>query len=65
MIKEKYMYKLSRSEASTIFELRTRMINLKNNFRNIYKHDNLCPRCKKEQDVEENLLGKSEKLKAL
>ena len=46
MMKEKYMSKLSRSEASTIFKLRTRMIHLKNNLRNIYKHDILCPRCK-------------------
>ena len=65
MMKEKYMSKLLRSEASTIFKLRTRMINLKNNFRNIYKHDILCPRCKKEQDMEENLFGECEKLEDL
>ena len=59
------MNKLSRSEASTILKLHTRMIHLKNNFRNIYKHDILCPRCKKEQDVEEYLFGKCEKLKDL
>ena len=52
------MYKLSRSEASTIFKLHTRMNNLKNNFRNIYNHDNLCSRSKKEEDVEEHLFGK-------
>ena len=65
MMKEKYMSKLSRSEASTILKLRTRMINLKNNFRNIYKHVILYPRCKKEQDMEEHLFGKCEKLKDL
>ena len=65
MMKEKYMSKLSRSEASTIFKLRTRTINLKNNLRNIYKHDILCPRCKKEQDIEEHVFGKCEKLKGL
>ena len=64
MMKEKYISKLSRSEASTIFKLRTRMIHLKNNFRNIYKHDILCPRCKKQQDVEEHLFGNCEKLKS-
>ena len=37
MIKEKYMYKLSRSETSAFFKLHTRMIHLKNHFRNIYK----------------------------
>ena len=31
MMKEKYMSKLPRSDASTIFKLRTRMIHLKNN----------------------------------
>ena len=67
MMKEKYMSKLSRSEteASPIFKLHTRMIHIKNNFRNIYEHDNLCPRCKKEQDMEEHLFGKCEKLKDL
>ena len=65
MMKEKYLSKLSRSEASTVFKLPTRMIHLKNNFRNIYKHDILCPRCKKEQDIEEHLFGKCEKLKDL
>ena len=47
MTNEKYMSNLSRSEASTIFKLWTRIINLKNDFRNIYKHDILCPRHKK------------------
>ena len=43
MMKEKYMSKLSRSEVSTIFKLRTRIIHLKNNSRNLYKRDILCP----------------------
>ena len=41
------------------------MIHLKSNFRNIYKHDILCPRCKKEHDMEEHLFGKCEKVKDL
>ena len=65
MMKEKYMSKLPRSDASTIFKLCTRMIHLKSNFRNIYKHDILCPRFKKEQDMEEDLFGNYEKLKDL
>ena len=36
MMEEKYMYEISRSEASTIFKLRTGMIDLKSNLRNIY-----------------------------
>ena len=46
MMREKYMSKLSRSEASTIFKLCTRMIHLKNSFRDICKHDILCQQCK-------------------
>ena len=65
MIKENYMYKLSRSEASAIFKLCTTMIHLKNDFRNIYKYDILFPQRKKEEDMEENLFGKSKKLKEL
>ena len=65
MMKEKYMSKLPRSDASTIFKQSTRMIHLKNNFRNIYKHDILCPQCKKEQDMEEDLFRNYEKLKDL
>ena len=41
------------------------MIHSKKNFRDIYKQDILCLRCKKEQDVEEYLFGKCEKLKEL
>ena len=62
MTKEKYMSKLSRSEASAGSELHTSMVHLENN---IYKHDILCPRCKKELYVEEYLFGRSEKLKNL
>ena len=54
MMKEKYMSKLSRSEASTIFKLCTRMIHLKNNFRNIYKNDILRPQCKKKNKMWKN-----------
>ena len=65
MIKEKYMYKLSRSETSAFFKLHTRMIHLKNHFRNIYKHNVLCPLYKKKQDVEEHIFAKCKKLKEL
>ena len=41
------------------------MIHLKKKFRNIYKHDILCPRWRKEQDMEEHVFGKCEKLKDL
>ena len=36
IMKEKYMSKVSRSKASTIFKLCARMNHLKNSFRNIY-----------------------------
>ena len=40
----KYLTKLQQSDAVVIFKLRTRMINLKNNFHGKYQ-DNNCPRC--------------------
>ena len=48
--REQYIKSLTRSEASIIFKLRTRMLNLKNNFRNNTNGDILCPRCHKEID---------------
>jgi len=59
--KEQYLTKLKRSEASIIFKLRCRMINLKNNFKATNK-DQKCPRCKKDTDNEQHLFGKCEKL---
>ena len=39
-----------------LFKFRTRMYNVKNNFRNNYKHSNiLCPLCNKEEDTQEHL----------
>ena len=52
-------------EKSAILKPCTRMIHLKNNFSNISKHNVQCPPCKKEQDAEEHLFGRCEKLKEL
>ena len=53
--REQYIKSLTRSEASIIFKLRTRMLNLKYNFGNNTKGDILCPRCHKEIDNEQHL----------
>ena len=59
------MYKLSRSEKSTIFELRTRMIHLKNNFRNIYKHIFLCLKYKKRTRYRRTFIWEVQKTKEI
>ena len=53
--REQYIKSLTRSEASIKFKLRTRMIKLKNNFRNNRNGDILCPRCDKEIDNQQHL----------
>ena len=61
---EKYINSLKQKKAIIMFTLRTRMINLRNNFRNKYQ-DYMCPRCENDIDDEEHLFNKCEKLKAL
>ena len=51
---EKYLTKLQQSHAIVIFNLRTRITNLKNNFHGKYQ-DNNCPRCLHEPDDKEHL----------
>ena len=56
---------MTRSETSVIFKLRTRMLNLKNIFRNNAKGDTLCPRCLKEIDNEQHLFERRNQLEDL
>ena len=63
--REQYIKSITRSEASIIFKLRTRMINLKNNFRNNTNGDILCPRCHKEIDNEQHLFERCNQLEDL
>ena len=60
--KETYVHILSKSEASMLFKARTRMLNLKNNYKNHYKEDLLRPRCHQETDNEQHLFGECPEL---
>ena len=59
--RERYMDILQQKQARILFKLRTRMISVRNNFKNKYE-DLMCPRCKKEIDDEKHLFTKCEKL---
>ncbi len=50
-----YMNTLTRHEVSTIFKARTRMIDVKNNFRGKYK-DTTCRMCKNQLENQEHVL---------
>ena len=45
---------LQQKQGRILFKLRTRMISVRNNFKNKYE-DLMCPRCKKEIDDEKHL----------
>ena len=50
-----YMNKLTRMEASTIFKARTRMLDVKNNYRG--KHNNVtCRKCGETTETQEHIL---------
>ena len=53
--KQKYLADLSRTNASTVFMARTRMLDVKNNFRNKYP-DVICRACGKETETQEHVL---------
>ena len=59
--RERYMDILQQKQGRILFKLRTRMISVRNNFKNKYE-DLMCPRCKKEIDDEKHLFTKCEKL---
>ena len=50
-----YMNKLTRSQTSTIFKARTRMLPTKNNYRNMYKN-NTCRACEAEIETQQHVL---------
>ncbi len=51
----KYMNKLTRREASTIFKARTRMLDVKNNFKGKYR-DRKCRKCNCDNETQEHIL---------
>ena len=65
-----YMNKLNRKDVSIIFKARTRMLDIKNNYKNKYK-DTMCRGCKNEIETQEHILNecpnfhKNEKTKIL
>ena len=56
----KYMKTLTRNEVSTIFKARTRMLDVKANYKNKYQ-DLQCRLCGKEDETQEHVLAKCEK----
>ena len=55
--KPTYMAKLTRKDCSTIFKARTRMTEIKDNFRGMYT-DNICRACGKTNETQEHILDK-------
>ena len=51
-----YMLHLGRTQASTIFKARTRMLHVKNNYKNAYKNQ-ACSACQKEAETQEHVLA--------
>lgn len=43
--------------AKLLFKLRTHMLDVKYNFKNMFKEDTLCPLCQKHNDSQEHLLS--------
>jgi hypothetical protein len=58
-----YMNKLTRYEASTIFKARTRMLDVKNNFRGKYQN-NVCRGCGDLNETQEHILEECSKIHA-
>jgi hypothetical protein len=54
-VRETYMNKLTRHQASIIFRARTRMIKFKDNFRAMYK-DSKCRLCSSAEETQEHIL---------
>ena len=59
--REKYMETLSRNECSTILKARTRMIKVKNNYKNMFR-DNICRLCKQGDETQEHILERCPEL---
>ena len=57
-IRPHYMDKLTRVETSTIFKARTRMLDVKNNYRNKYP-DLICRGCGNEEETQQHTSYKS------
>ncbi len=56
-----YINKLNRIEASIIFKTRTRMLDIKHNYRGKYP-DTTCRKCKNEEETQEHILEQCKQL---
>ena len=56
-----YINKLSRTEASTIFKTRARMLDIKHNFKWKYP-DTLCRKCKDHEETQEHILEQCQRI---
>ena len=56
MERRKYMSELSRNQVSKIFQARTRMLNIKNNYRNNHKNDLGCRACGQPNETQPHVL---------
>ncbi len=54
---KKYLMKLPKREASTIFRTKTRMIKVKSNFKNMYKNNLHCRACGQTEETQEHVLN--------
>ena len=52
---QKYLTKLTRQEASIIFKTKTRMLDVKNNYKNKY-NDLKCRKCKTAEETQQHIL---------
>ena len=59
--KNRYIYKLTRMESSAIFRARTKMIDVKMNYKGKYS-DTTCRHCKKHPETQEHILQECEVL---
>ena len=57
----KYLNKLNRNEASVIFRARTRMLNVKSNYKNAHKNLK-CRMCNKHEETQMHILEECEEL---
>lgn len=58
--KANYTNDLNRETTSLIFKARTRMLDIKTNYRNKYKNDLTCRLCKQEEETQEHVFSECE-----
>ena len=59
--RKKYIEQLPRDKAREVFKLRSKMMNLRMNYKNMYTNTK-CPRCNKEEDNELHIIEECSKI---